>query len=115
DRPQCQPVRERWGWPRVVRDDRLRSVWPARPAAVHSRAGYAPVLARCGVVVAHSCGVPSNPGSRRLDGPVDRCRVTVVEPAVEPGAENIGIGGLVQRVDLAGEIVERGTVVELAF
>jgi len=41
--------------------------------------------------------------------------VTVAEPAVETGAENIGIGGLVQRVDLAGEVVKRRTVVELAF
>jgi hypothetical protein len=41
--------------------------------------------------------------------------VTVAETAVKPGAEKIGIGGLVQRVDLAGEIVKRGTVVELAF
>jgi len=41
--------------------------------------------------------------------------VTVTEPAVEPGAENIGLDGLVQRVDLAGEVVKRGTIVELAF
>jgi hypothetical protein len=41
--------------------------------------------------------------------------VSIAEPPVEPDAENIGIVGLVQRVDLAGQIVERGSVVELAF
>jgi len=41
--------------------------------------------------------------------------VSIAEPAVEPGAKNIGLGGLVQRVNLAGKVVERGTVVELAF
>jgi hypothetical protein len=41
--------------------------------------------------------------------------VPVAESAVEPRAENIGIAGLVQRVDLASQIVERGSVVELAF
>jgi len=41
--------------------------------------------------------------------------VPIAEPAVEPGAENIGIGGLAQRVNLAGKVVKRGTVVELAF
>jgi hypothetical protein len=41
--------------------------------------------------------------------------VTIAEPAVEPGAENIGIGGLVQRVDLAGKVVKRSAVIELAF
>jgi hypothetical protein len=41
--------------------------------------------------------------------------VTIAEPAVEPGAENIGIGVLVQRVDLAGKVVKRSAVIELAF
>jgi hypothetical protein len=41
--------------------------------------------------------------------------VPIAEPVVEPRTENMGIAGLVQRVDLAGKVVKRGTVVELAF
>jgi len=41
--------------------------------------------------------------------------VPIAEPAVEPRAEKIGICGLVQRVDLAGKVVKRSAVVELAF